>query len=192
MTYPTGAPSVQECLASVIVKEKPLRTTVPPTFIPIPPCRSWDSGTPFAFRSPISSKIPITRAPVWRASAAASAAWSKWSCVRSRNSAFFTSSGPEGAVGFPWNHGSIRTVLPEGSWREKPEWPNQRILTGGIGNLLSERVRMGRPFPPLYKALRRPVKREMTPFSSPPPPRPPKKKNKKQTSQQNGGKGEKK
>jgi len=150
MTYPTGAPSVQECLASVIVKEKPLRTTVPPTFIPIPPCRSWDSGTPFAFRSPISSKIPITRAPVWRASAAASAAWSKWSCVRSRNSAFLTSSGPEGAVGFPWNHGSIRMVLPEGSWREKPEWPNQRILTGGIWNLLSDGVQMGGPFLQFY------------------------------------------
>src|SRR3989304_4473581 len=74
MTYPTGAPSVQECLASVIVKEKPLRTTVPPTFIPIPPCRSWDSGRPVAFRSPISSKTPITRAPVWRASAAGAGA----------------------------------------------------------------------------------------------------------------------
>src|SRR3989304_5369636 len=150
MTYPTGAPSVQECLASVIVKEKPLRTPVPPTFIPIPPCRSWDSGTPFAFRSPISSKIPITRAPVWRASAAAAAPGSKGAWVGRRNSAFPPPSGPEGAVGFPWNHGSIRMVLPEGSWREKPEWPNQRILTGGIGNLLSDGVQMGRPFLQFY------------------------------------------
>jgi hypothetical protein len=107
-----------------MVKAKPSRTTVPPTFIPTPPWRSWDSGTPFAFKSPTSSKIPTISAPVRRARAAASAAWSKWSCVRRRKSAFAIPSGPLGALGFPWNQGSMRTVLPEGSWMEKPECPN--------------------------------------------------------------------
>src|SRR3990172_8006360 len=44
MTYPTGVPSVQECLASVIVKEKPSRTTVPPTFVPDPSVKELGLG----------------------------------------------------------------------------------------------------------------------------------------------------
>src|SRR5574342_1006229 len=132
MTYPTGTPRLQEWRASVIVNEKPSSTTVPPTFIPLPPWRSWDSGTPLDLRSPTSSKIPTTSAPVCRARRTASAAWSKWSWVSRRKFAFGTPSGPLGAVGFPWNHGSTRTVLPEGSWMENPECPYQRILTGGM------------------------------------------------------------